>query len=313
MIVRITRHVASSVGLLLVITALIFAAMSLAGADVVRNLLGEGATDEQVAARAAQLGLDQPLFARYASWVGGAVVGDFGTSWRDGASVTTTLQQRLPVSLSIVIASVVVIAVVSITVGLTAAVRRGWLDRVLQIGSVVGAALPGFWVALILVTVFAIGLRWFPAIGYVPLAKDPGAWALGLVLPVTALAIGAVADATLQVRGAAIDILQRDYIRTLRAHGVSRGSLLLRHVLRNAAVPALTVLSLQFIGLLGGAIVIEKVFALPGLGTVIVDSALVGDLPPVLGAVTVMVLLVLVVNLLVDVAVGWLSPKVRTA
>lgn len=307
----VIRRVLQAASLLFAVTFIIFALMSLRGDSVVQNLLGESATDEQLALRAAQLGLDQPLIVRYGSWLTHAIVGDFGSSWINGAPVTQQLLQRVPVSLSLVTGAVVVTAVLSTVVGLAAAFSRGRIDRALQLVAVTVAALPGFWVALILVTVFAIQLRWFPATGYVSPDRDAAAWLAGLVLPVTALALGAAADTAHQVRGAAVDVLSRDYIRTLRAHGISTGSLIFRHVLRNAAVPGLTVLGLQFVGMLGGAIIIENIFALPGLGSVIVTSAAVGDLPSVLGAVTVIVLVVLAMNLLLDLCAAWLNPKGR--
>jgi peptide/nickel transport system permease protein len=309
----LVRRLLAAVALLLLVSGLVFSLMSLRGDDIVQNMLGEAATPEQIELRAQQLGLHDPLPVRYANWLGSALTGDFGTSWVTGAPVTPQILQRIGVSLSLVIGAVLVTAFVSVAVGLTAAVRRGWVDRALQVAAVTISAIPGFWLALILVTIFAIQLRLFPATGYVAPEKDPTAWILGLVLPVTALAIGAAADTAQHVRGAAIDILDQEYIRTLRAHGISDASLIFRHVLRSAAVPALTILSLQFIGMLGGAIVIESIFALPGLGSVIVASATAGDLPPVLAAVTVIVIVVLIMNLMVDLAVGWLNPKARTA
>lgn len=312
MIVVIARRVLQSIALLFAVTFIIFLLMSMRGEDVVQNLLGEAATDEQIALRAAQLGLDQPLLVRYATWLAHAAVGDFGASWANGSSVSLQLAQRVPVSLSLVTGAVLVTAIVSAVIGLAAAFSRGWVDRALQITAVTIAALPGFWVALILVTVFAIQLRLFPATGYVSPDRDVSAWAAGLVLPIAALAIGAAADTAHQVRGAAVDVLEQDYIRTLRAQGVSPWSLVFRHVLRNAAVPALTLLGLQFVGMLGGSIIIENIFALPGLGSVIVTAASIGDLPPVLGAVTIIVIAVLVMNLLVDLAIAWLNPKART-
>lgn len=311
MLVFLLRRALAGVGLIFAVATITFFLMSLTGGNPARNILGEGATEEQVAAKAAELGLDQPLLVRYFDWMSGAIQGDFGTSWFTNEPVMSSLANKFPVTLSIVIGAILVTAVLSTVLGVTAAVRRGAVDRFVQVFAVLGFALPNFWVALVLVTVFAVALRWFPATGYTPIGTDPGKWFIGLVLPVTALVIGTIASTTQQVRGATIDVLRQDYVRTLRSRGISTTSLLFRHVLRNAAPPALTVLSLQFIGLLGGAIIIEKVFALPGIGSLAVNATTQGDLPQLLGLVVVMVVLVVIVNLLIDLATGWLNPKAR--
>ena len=313
MITFLLRRVASGVVLVFAVATITFLLMSLSGGSPARNILGEGATDEQVAAKAAELGLDLPLWERYWNWLTGAVTGDFGSSWFTNEPVMTSLANKFPVTLSIVTVAILVTAILATVLGITAAVQRGWIDRFVQVFAVIGFALPNFWVALVLVTIFAVNLRLLPATGFTPIATDPSKWALGLVLPVAALVIGTIASTAQQVRGATIDILERDFVRTLRARGIAKSSLLFRHVLRNAATPALTVLSLQFVGLLGGAIIIEKVFALPGIGSLAVTATTQGDLPQILGLVVVMVVLVVIVNLLIDLATGWLNPKARVS
>lgn len=307
----LARRVLSGVVLVFVVSTITFLLMSSTGGNPARNILGEGATAAQVAAKATELGLDRPVLERYVDWISHAVVGDFGRSWFTNEPVIQSLANKLPVSLSIVIAAVLVTALLSVALGVAAAVRRGWLDRFVQVFAIVGFALPNFWVALVLVTIFSVTLRLLPATGFVAFTTDPARWALGLILPVSALVVGTVASMAQQVRGATIDVLRQDYVRTLRARGISSTSLLFRHVLRNAAPPALTVLSLQFVGLLGGAIIVEKVFALQGLGSLAVNATTQGDLPPILGLVVVMVVLVVVVNTVIDLAGGWLNPKAR--
>lgn len=313
MITFLLRRVASGVVLVFAVATITFLLMSLSGGSPARNILGEGATEQQVAAKAAELGLDLPLWERYWNWLSGAVTGDFGSSWFTNEPVMTSLANKFPVTLSIVTVAILVTAILATVLGITAAVQRGWIDRFVQVFAVIGFALPNFWVALVLVTIFAVNLRLLPATGFTPFATDPSQWALGLVLPVAALVIGTIASTAQQVRGATIDILERDFVRTLRARGIAKSSLLFRHVLRNAATPALTVLSLQFVGLLGGAIIIEKVFALPGIGSLAVAATTQGDLPQILGLVVVMVVLVVIVNLLIDLATGWLNPKARVS
>jgi len=303
----------SGVVLVFVVATLTFMLMSLSGGNPARNILGEGATEEQVAAKAAELGLNLPIFERYWNWLTSALTGDFGSSWFTNEPVMSSLANKFPVTLSIVIVAILVTALIATVLGVTAAVRRGWIDRFVQVFAVIGFALPNFWVALVLVTIFAVTLRLLPATGFTPFDTDPSKWALGLVLPVAALVTGTIASTAQQVRGATIDILERDFVRTLRSRGISKQSLLFKHVLRNAASPALTVLSLQFVGLLGGAVIIEKVFALPGIGSLAVNATTQGDLPQILGLVVVMVVLVVIVNLLIDLATGWLNPKARVA
>lgn len=311
MIAFLAKRLLGGVVLIFVISTIAFLLVYSSTSDIARNILGESATAEQLAAKEAELGLDQPLLAQYFDWLGSAVTGDFGVSWFTSEAVTTALSARIPVTLSMVISAVLVTAIVSAVLGVAAAVRGGWLDRVIQFVSVIGFSLPNFWVALMLVLIFAIGLRWLPATGYVPFTESPAGWAATLILPVTALVLGGIAASAQQIRGATIDVLRQDYIRTLRARGLSDGSVIFRHALRNSASPALTVLSLQFIGLLSGAVVIERVFAIPGLGSLTVNAALLGDIPILMGIVVVMVVLVVIVNLVIDIAAGWVNPKVR--
>jgi peptide/nickel transport system permease protein len=305
------RRLAAGVVLIFVIAALTFALMGATGNDPARNIVGQTATQQQVDAKAKELKLDDSLATRFGDWLGSAVTGDFGESWFTSQSVSSSLKDTVPVTLSIVLAGLFVSAIVSVVLGVAAAVRRGWLDSVVQGVAIVGFAIPSFLVALLLA--LFVGVKWglLPATGYVPFKQSPSGWLQTITLPAIALAIGAIAATAQQFRGSMIDVLRMDYIRTLRSRGLSDRSLLFKHALRNAAPPALTVLSLQFIGLVSGAVVVEKVFGLKGIGTQILTAANQGDVPTVMGVVVVMVTLVVVVNLIMDVLYGWLNPKVR--
>ncbi|MEV0287656.1 MULTISPECIES: ABC transporter permease [unclassified Kribbella] len=305
------RRLVSCAVLVAMIATITFLLAFSATGNVARNLLGENATAEQLAAKNAELGLDKPLLAQFGAWAEHAARGDLGISWFTNEPVAQAIANRLPVTLSMVVLAVALTALISVGLGVAAAVRGGWLDRVIQVLSVLGFALPNFWVALVLVVFLSVTLGVLPATGYVRLSESPSGWALALVLPVASLVIGSTASAAQQVRGAVIDVLRQDFIRTLRARGISPRSVLFRHALRNAASPALTVLSLQFIALLGGAVVIEKVFAIPGLGTLTINAALQGDVPVLMGVVVTLVVLVVVVNLVIDIVSGWVNPKVR--
>jgi peptide/nickel transport system permease protein len=307
------RRVVSGIVLVFVVSALMFVLMSATGSDPARNIVGQTATKQQVAAKSAELGLDRPLVTRYGDWLSHAVRGDLGTSWFGGDPVKTSLKDKLPVTLSIVIAGLLLSAIVSIVLGVAAAVKRGWLDGAVQSLAVLGFAIPSFLVALLLSLFVAVKWGLLPATGYTKFSESPGDWLKSITLPAIALAVGATAATAQQVRGSMIDVLRMDYIRTLRSRGLSERSLLYRHALRNAAPPALTVLSLQFIGLVGGALVVEKVFGLNGIGSQVTLAADQGDLPVVMGIVLVMVLIVVIVNLFMDVLYGWLNPKVRVS
>jgi peptide/nickel transport system permease protein len=307
----ILRRVVSGIVLLLVISVLAHV-MLLPGVDnVARNILGEAASDEQVVAKAQALGLDRPFIERYVTWLTDAVSGDLGTSYYSAQSVSDALAFRVPVTLSLIVLVTACTAVVAFTTGMVAAVRRGWIDRALQVLTTLGDALPAFLIGLFLVTLFAIQLGWFPATGYVPLANSPAGWIRSLTLPVIALTVTSVVAVAQHVRSATIGVLRSDYVRTLRSRGLSRRYVLLTSVLRNSATTGLAALAVQITAILGGAVVIEQVFALPGLGFLAVQSAIRSDLPVTIGVLMTFVLIVVVVNLLVDVLVAWLNPKVR--
>lgn len=307
----VARRLTSGVVLVFVISTVAFLLLYVGSGDIARRILGESATQEGVAQKAHSLGLDRPLLAQYGDWLGSALTGDLGTSWFTGQDVSAAVTSRLAVTLSLVLGATLLSAVVAVVLGILAATRRGWLDRLVQVLSILGFALPGFLVALALVIVLAINLQWFRPTGYVPLTTSATGWLATATLPIVALALAGIAGVTQQVRGAVIDNLRQDYVRTLRSRGLPASRVIFKHVLRNAGGPALAVLAVQFIGMFGGAVIVEQVFAIPGLGQVAVTATNQGDIPLVMGLVVVSAALVVVVNLLIDVLQGWLNPKVR--
>ena len=309
----IGRNLLAGIVMVFVISTLTFFLLGSNGASIARTLLGENATPAQIEAKEHALGLDRGLFERYMDWITHALRGDLGDSWPTNQPVSSALMDRLPVTLSLAIVAVLVTGIVSVFIGVVAAYRGGWIDRVVQVLGIAGFAMPGVWLALILVLVFAITLAWLPATGYVPIGKSLSGWAAALALPVIAISVSSVAATAQQVRGAMIDTLNQDYVRTLRSRGLPERSVVLRHALRNAAPAGLTVLSLEFISLLGSTVVIERIFALPGIGSMVLDATVGGDSPQVLGVVVMMVLVVVIVNLAIDLLNGWLNPKVREA
>ncbi|WP_194396616.1 ABC transporter permease [Microbacterium atlanticum] len=311
MLTFIVRRVLAGVVLLFVISALAFSLLYLDSANIARRILGQNATPELVAQKTQELGLDRPLPVQYLDWLTNALTGDLGRSWFNGQLVSVSLSGRLAVTLSIVIGTTIVTAIVSVILGVLAARRGGAVDGTVQFISVLGFAIPGFLIALYLVLIFAINLHWFKATGYVPLSESFAGWLSSVTLPIAALSIGAIAAVTQQIRGSMIDAMSRDYVRTLRARGLDTRSVVYRHALRNAGGPALAILAVQFIGLLGGAVIVEQVFALPGMGQLTVQAGLQGDIPVMMGLVVAIAVIVILVNLLIDLAQAALNPKVR--
>ncbi|MFF0504917.1 ABC transporter permease [Streptomyces fimicarius] len=309
----IARRITAGALLLVVISFLSYLLLSIPDLDVGRQLLGQGADQAAVDAKNASLGLDRPVLVQYADWLAHAVRGDLGTSWFTSEDVATTVSARLPVTASLMVGVTLVATVVSFLLGVWAGVRRGAVDRFVQVLGVVGYALPGFLVTLVIVLVFAVNLNWFPAIGYTPFSMSPSGWLSTITLPVLSLSIASVAGVSQQVRGAVIDVLRQDYVRTLRARGLPMSRIVFRHVLRNASAPALSVLGMQFVGLLGGAVLVEQIFGLPGIGSMTVTYTTRGDIPVIMALVMLTVVGVVLINLLVDVMIGWLNPKARAA
>jgi peptide/nickel transport system permease protein len=282
--------------------------------DPAQVMLGMSATPEATANLREQMGLDQPLIWRYLSWVGGLLVGDFGRSYTYSAPVSSLIAERLVVSLPLALMSLVLSTVIAIPVGIFSAARRGRLPDSIAMGTAqLGVAIPNFWFALLLIYVFAVGLQLVPSGGF------PG-WGGGiwnglksLILPSVALALPQAAILARVTRSALLDVLGEDYIRTARAKGLPRGRVLRRHALRNAMIPVLTILGLQFAFLLAGTIIIENVFYLPGLGRLVFQSITQRDLIVVEGVVMLLVASVIIVNVLVDLAYALVDPRLREA
>jgi peptide/nickel transport system permease protein len=312
MALSLVKKLVRSLAVLIVVTFATFCLMYGDGTGIAHAVLGKSATPEAVQAQVVKLGLDQPLVVQYWKWLTDVVQGDLGRSFYTGESVSGALSNRVPVTLALVVLTLLLTTVLSVILGVTAAVRGGWVDRTLQFVSVLGTAVPAFIIAIALVFTLAIHWRLFPATGYVSPDVNFGNWIASLSLPVLALLVGSVASATQQFRTAVLDTLGRDYVRTLRARGIPEREVIFRNVLRNSAAPGLTVLSLTTFGLLGGAVFIEQVFALPGMGQLANMAAQINDVPLVMGTVLVTIVIVLVVNFLGDLAVTLLNPKART-
>ncbi|HQD22231.1 MAG TPA: ABC transporter permease [Arachnia sp.] len=310
---RIGARAAWLAASLLVASLLIFAATNALPGDIAQILLGTNAAPGEAAALREQLGLNRPFLERYLEWVGGALRFDFGTSFLGSrAAVAPLVAARLEVTVSLVVLGMLFAVLFALPVGAYAAVRRRHLDgAVASALSQVGLAIPAFWAGIWLVIVFAIRMRWLPAGGYVSFWDSPGEWAQHLVLPVASLALVQASVISRYVRSAVIDVTHEDYFRTARAVGWSRSGALWRHGLRNVGISLLTVIGLQLATLLVGAIIIEQVFALNGLGSTLLQAVAKRDLNVVQAIVLLLVWSVLLINFLVDVAYQLVDPRVR--
>ncbi|GAA1445867.1 ABC transporter permease [Nocardiopsis tropica] len=311
MLPYLLRRAASGLVLVVLVTFITYWLLSFSIDGVVANVLGPAASPEAVEAKKEQLGLDRPFLVQYADWFAGAVRGDFGVSYFTSEPVSTAVAARLGVTLSIVSVALVLTVVISVVLGVLAASRAGAVDRLAQSVSLLGVLLPNLLIAIVLVVVFAINLRLLPATGFTPFSENPARWAASITIPVIVLVINGIANMTAQIRGTMIGELRKDYVRTLRTCGVPTWSIVYKHALRNAAAPALVVLSMEFLTMLGGALIIENVFALPGFGSFAFNSSIQGDIPVIMGITVFSVVLVVGVNLLIDLINSWLNPKAR--
>lgn len=312
------RRLVSSLGqflaTLLVATALIFLMLRVMPGDPAVVALGIDASPEALAQWRAQYGTDQPLVVQYVQWMAGLVRGDLGTSYVTSQELTPLIVDRVQVTLILVALSMLVALLIAVPLGMLAAVRHQHPSGVVLSGiSQVGVAVPNFLVGVLLVAVFAVQLGWFPSGGWVAPSDDPAEFLRRLVLPVLALGSVQAAIITRYVRSAVLEIMREDFLRTARAKGLTRGTALVRHGLRNAGVPVVTIVGVQLAAMLIGSVVIERVFVIPGLGSLLVDSVGNRDLVAVQAIVAVLVLLVVLINLVVDLAYTLLDPRLRKA
>jgi peptide/nickel transport system permease protein len=308
----VARRFLLAVPLLFVVSALSFLLASLAPSNLVNVLLPSG-TPAQQAALSKRLGFNQPVYEQYWHWVSHALSGNLGASYATGQGVAALIWQRLPVTLSLVIPTMVVMFVVGVSAGAVSAVRGGLLARVIDSLTLVGFALPGFWVGAVLVSLFAVKVHLFPAIGYVSLAQSVGDWARSMVLPVCALSLLPIAVMARQTREAMMDVMASEHVRMAWANGIPPRTIFYRLAFKNASMRAVTVGGLQVVGLLTGTLFVEQVFALPGLGSGLSLAASSGDFPVTQGIVVFFTLLIVVINLIVDLVYTLLDPRVRTS
>jgi peptide/nickel transport system permease protein len=290
----------------------VFALVNALGGDVVTVLLGQEAAPGDVSFMREELGIDRPLVVQYLDWLRGVVTGDLGTSYGMGYDIFDEIMRRMAPTLMLTIGGLLVSVPLSLALGTYSAinakkVRGGIIDVVSQIG----ISIPAFWAGLLFVLVFGVRLGWLPTGGYVPLTEDPIGSIRSMILPVLSLSLGITAVFTRYVRTAMIDVMNEDFMRSAMARGRTRRGAALLHGVRNASIPLVTVAALQFGQLIAGAVVIENVFVLPGIGRLIVTATLAREVIVVQSLALVIMLIVLVLNFLVDIAYGFLDPRIR--
>jgi peptide/nickel transport system permease protein len=310
------RRLLTFVATLAVASVVVFAVLELLPGNAAQVILGDSATPESLAAMEAKLGLDRPAFERYAGWLGGWVQGRTAESISYGVPTAELIAQRLEVTLPLALLAMLITVVVALVLGVYAASRHNKLGDVgVMAASQLGIAIPNFWFAILLILLFAVQLQWVNAGGFPGWRADDGGgfWPAlqALILPAIALAVVQAAILARVTRSAVLDVLREDFVRTARAKGLTRRQALMRHVLRNAMIPVLTVGGLQFANLITGTIVVESVFVLPGIGRLVFQAIANRDLVVVRDVVMLLAALVIVVNFVVDVLVAWIDPRLR--
>lgn len=312
----ILRRLLATIPVLLIVTFIVFVMMFLAPGDPIYLLVDveqtQGLTEEQLDILRHELGLDRPLIVQYADWLFSALQGDLGTSIRGSRQVSDMLKSAFPVTMELALLATVFSVIIAIPIGIYAALKPNSLGDLFGTSlSLAGISAPNFWVALILIFIFAVRLGWLPSNGFVRITENVQENLSFMVLPVFTLGIALMASVMRMTRSGMLEVMHQDYIRTARAKGAQGRRVVFNHAFRNAMLPVLTIIGLQFGALLGGAVVIEQIFSLPGMGRLALDAIFIRDFPVVQGVVLVITLSFLLVNLLVDLLYSVLDPRIR--
>jgi peptide/nickel transport system permease protein len=306
------RRIILTIPILLLVTVMVFSLIHLIPGDVATVVLGQEATPAAKVALRHRLGLDKPLPVQYASWLGNVLHGNLGDSLTDGTPVMTEIKQRLPVTAELALASFIVAILIAIPSGIVSAVYRGKAaDYAATLFAFLGMSVPGFWLAMLMIILFALRLGWLPSSGFVPFTQDPAANLRAMILPAFATGVRESAVLMRMMRSSLLEVMSQDYVRTARGKGLTQRAVIFGHGIRNALIPVITQSGLLIAGLLGGLVITETLFQIPGFGKMIVTAIFERDFITVQGAVLVSALLVVLVNLLVDMLYGALDPRIR--
>jgi peptide/nickel transport system permease protein len=310
----LVRRILQMVAALLGVSIVVFALIHLVPGDPIRVALGTRFDQEIYDALRERAGLDRPVIEQYFTWLGNAVTGDLGVSFRNGQPVTQLVLERLPATITLALAALVVALVVALPAGIISAIRSGKpLDYAVSAASQVGISMPDFWAGVMYILVFALTLGWLPSQGYAAFGESPVEWLRHLLLPAVTVGLISGSIITRFVRSSVVEALNQDYVRTARAKGLSEWQIVRRHVLPNAWIPIVTVVGLQLGFLLGGVVVVEVIFAWPGLGRLALTAVKDRDFTLLQGAVLYIAFMFLTINLLVDIVYARLDPRVRVS
>lgn len=300
-----------SVPLVIFVSAFTFILANITPGNAARSILGTSATPSSIATLERTLGLDQPIYVQYWHWLSAALQGNLGTSMFNGEPVATILNQGLPITLTLIALAVVGSLLVGIPLGVASALRGGPLGRVVDTASLVGFAIPAFWLALLLVLAFSTSLHWLPPAGWVSPSTSVGGWLRSLALPLITLAVAGASIIAKQMRDGMLTTMDLEFVRSLRARGLSQRSIVYKHAVRSALPNVVTLIGLYVVSLLLGTTLIESVFAIQGLGSIAVQATAQHNLPVLEGAALYFTLIVIVTFTLVDICQVWLNPKLR--
>jgi peptide/nickel transport system permease protein len=308
----LARRLLYSAVVLFGVLVLVFALIHLVPGDPVRIALGTRYSPEADGALRSASGLDRPLHEQFFSYLGSALTGNLGVSFRNGDPVTATLLDRLPATVSLAAVAIVIALMIALPAGIFAALREGRpADALIRIASQFGVSVPDFWMGILLIAVFATTLGWLPTSGYQPFLEHPVGWLRHVILPGFTVGLVAAAIMTRYIRSAVLEVATMGYVRTARSKGLSPSIVTVRHILRNALIPVLTITGIQLATILGGVIVVEVVFAWPGLGRLVYTAVAARDYPLIQGAVLLIAVLFLLINLIVDVLYAVVDPRIR--
>lgn len=309
----ILQRLLMMIPVLFLVTLMVFSLIHLTPGDPALMILGEEASPEALQDLRHKLGLDQPLSIQYLTWISKVLRGDLGKSMRDNSNIGQIIWQKLPITIELAILGMLISIVIAIPTGIFAAVKKGTIfDYTSTLVALGGVSMPSFWVGIILVYLFAVKLGVLPPSGYVPLWEDPLENLKFMILPAFSLGIRMAAVTMRMMRSNLLETLKADYVRTAAAKGLAKPVVILKHAVRNSLISVSTVIGLQLATFLGGAVITENIFAIPGFGRLIVQSIFNRDFPLIQGSILVMALLVMVVNLLVDLSYSVLDPRIKT-
>lgn len=308
----IVRRLLLTIPILLLVSIMTFSLIHMIPGDPARVILGEEATPEAYTALRTELGLDQPIVVQYFSWLGKVVTGDLGISITDRVPVADLIMQRLPATVELTIGTFLVAILIAFPAGILAAVRRGtWIDYTSTFTALGGMSIPSFWLAMMMIICFAVENQWLPSSGYVPFSENPTQNLMAMILPCLATGLRESAVLMRMLRSSLLDVVSMDFIRTAKAKGLNEARTILGHALRNAMVPVVTTSGLMIAGLLGGLVITESIFSIPGFGRLIVESVFKRDYVTVQGAILVSAVLVVLVNLIVDILYAVIDPRIK--